>query len=232
MGKYVIVWLTLIPIIFSGCINNEYSDHKIEIKAQRVVKYFDSHSINVFHKWTYTTRGQGGYWFRFEKDSVLYSCGYYNDSDTTKLAVFYHFNTFTNDFPISIALDTTGYFRFIFSKFHNKIHITATDSNGRDHILLKNINLTNLFKDENPFSTLGNLTSLKDSLGIIHISRNRNVGNYTQFYLSSQHVLTYFPDSLHLNPKFKAIWMKEFATGKVLNKHWNLRKLSKPLDNG
>jgi hypothetical protein len=215
-----------------GLYKHIYSEHNIEIKAQHIVKYFDSHSIKVFNKWNYTTRGQGGIWFRYEKDSLLYSCSYYKDSDTTKLKVFHQFNTFTNDFPISKALDTTGYFRFQFSKFHNKIHITATDSNGQDHILLKNINLTDLFKAKNPFDLLGNLTSLKDSLDIIHITQNRNIGNFVQFYLSSQHVLTYFPNSLYLNPKFKAIWMIEFATGKVLNKHWNLRKLSKPLDNG
>lgn len=232
MVKYAVLWLMLFAIIFSGCINNEYSDHNIEIKAQHIVKYFDSHSINVFNKWSYTNRGRGGIWFRYEKDSLLYRCYYYQDSDTTKLGVFNQFNAFTKDYPISITLDTSGYFRFQFSNEHNKIQITATDSNGRDHILLKNINLTDLFKAKNPFNILGNLSSLKDSLGIIHISRNRNIGNFTQFYLSSQHVLTYFPDSLHLNPKFKAIWMKEFATGKVLNKHWNLRKLSKPLDNG
>lgn len=58
------------------------------------------------------------------------------------------------------------------------------------------------------------------------------MGNYIEFYLSRQHILTYLPDSLYVNPKSKELRLKEFAKGKTIKKNWNFRKLDKPMDNG
>ena len=112
------------------------------------------------------------------------------------------------------------------------INVSALTNFGSDTILVDKIKLKKLFMEREPFLEFANLSKLKDNLKIIGTFYRPDIGNFIQFYLTNQHVLTYFPDTLEINPKFKDIWMGYFSTGKTLTKNWNLRKLEKPLDNG
>jgi hypothetical protein len=139
---------------------------------------------------------------------------------------------FIIDFPCSFTFDTLNYWRFSLKKSNdNLINIVGVNRNGRDVTLAVNQKLTTLFTKANPYDKLSSLNNLKDKLGVIgvHSYNNKRIGNFIQFYLSRQHILTYFPDSIHIDNEY---WKKEFATGKMLNKNWNYRKLDAPIDNG
>ena len=68
-------------------------------------------------------------------------------------------------------------------------------------------------------------------LGVIGIAsyENQRIGNFIQFYISRQHILTYIPDTAKV---YNEYWKKNFATGKMIGRNWNYRKLKDPIDNG
>ena len=82
-----------------------------------------------------------------------------------------------------------------------------------------------MFKSANLFDELGALDKLRDSLGFYKVAYIKRLGNFIEFSLSSKYILTYLPDDLNLDPGFKNVWLSEFAKGKMIRKHWNLRKL-------
>ncbi len=195
-----------------------------------ITQRLDSNSINIFREWGYGTRGQAEIWEKLSWDSSLYSC-LYSDTDTIRLSVG-RLEGFKKDFPYDFFIDTLIYYRADFLKMNDTtIRISTVDNNGRDHILSQGVSLKSLFKTNDPFQHFKSLSVLKDSLGIYGTFYRPDIGNFIQFYLSSQHILTYLPDNSNLNPKFKDVWLKEFATGKTIKNNWNLRKLEKPIDN-
>src|SRR5690606_4903698 len=112
------------------------------------------------------------------------------------------------------------------------IDVAAWTNFGRDTTIADKIKLKFLFLTNDPFQRIGELSKLKDNLQIISTFYRPDIGNFIQFYLTNQHILTYFPDTLKINPKFKDVWINYFSKGKNLTKNWNLRKLEEPRDNG
>jgi hypothetical protein len=221
--------LTIIILTkFLACSDTQFSDKEIEIKAINITQRLDSNSINIFREWGFGTRGQFEIWTKQTWDSSLYSCMYFK-VDTIRLSIG-GLEGFKNEFPYDFIIDTSLYHRADFLKINDTtIRISAVDNHGQDHILSQGVSLKVLFKTNDPFQHFKSLSDLKDSLGIYGTFYRPDIGNFIQFYLSSQHMLTYLPDNPNLNPKFKDVWLKEFATGKTIKKNWNLRKLDNPL---
>lgn len=227
--RHIVILSAVILTILTSCSDKQLSDKEVEKQAYHIIQLLGKSTIDTFKHWSYGTRGEAEIWQKL--DTPSYSVFYFK-KDTLKLSVGLIEN-FKKDFPYSISIDTSQVQRIIFKKINNEyINLSAWTNFGRDTILIDKIKLKDFFLERNPFIEFANLSKLKDSLQIIGTFYRPDIGNFIQFYLTSQYVLTYFPDTLEMNPKFKDIWMGYFSTGKKLNENWNLRKLEKPLDNG
>lgn len=227
--RHIVILLAFILTILTSCSDKQRSDKEVEKHAYHVIQLLDKLAIDTFRHWSYGKRGEAEIWQKL--DTPSYS-GLYFKNDTLKLSVGLIEN-FKRDFPYSLSIDTSKVYRIIFKKINTEdVNISAWTNFGRDTILIDKIKQKDLFLERNPFIEFANLSKLKDSLQIIGTFYRPDIGNFIQLYLTSQHVLTYFPDTLEMNPKFKDIWMGYFSTRKKLNENWNLRKVEKPLDNG
>lgn len=227
--KHFLLISTLFLTLIVSCTSNQYSDKEVEKKAFRIIKLLDKSSIDTFKHWGYETRGKAEIWTKL--DTPTYGVFYFN-KDTLELSIGL-FENFKRDFPFSINIDTSKVYQISFKKISEEyINVSAWTNFGEDTIIIDKMKLKDLFTVNDPFQTFAKLSKFKDSLQIAGTFYRPDIGNFIQFYLTNQHVLTYFPDSLDINPKVKEIWMGYFSTGKTLTKNWNLRKLEKPLDNG
>jgi hypothetical protein len=191
-----------------------------------IIGLIDSSRIGSFHTWTYCKRGQTDIWDKQKGDCILYNCIYSQTEDTIKISIS-NLSLFSKDFPIKIDFDSTLFCRYIF-KFSKDsfICVKMIDTLGRDHILKRTYKLTQLFESRNPFQYFSDLNELKNKIGVIGIKYMPRIGDFIEFYLSPDYVLTYLPDSTSLNSKFSTIWKNEFNKGKMIEKYWNLRHIN------
>ncbi|MBN1969269.1 MAG: hypothetical protein JW870_07870 [Candidatus Delongbacteria bacterium] len=228
--KYILILSCL--LLFDSCsVSNKISDDEIEKRAIKIAELYDSTNIDIFKTWGYTPRGQAGIWFKNVGDSSIYRCIFIDRIDSANLMVM-QYDNFIKDFNLKITYDT-AYWRVTMQKQENRlIKIIGVDNHGKDVLIMDNVPQDSIFTTENPFIKFKELTELKDSLKIFGIHYYENLGGFIQFHLSAQHLLTYVPNIDLLNPKFKQVWLNEFSKGKWISKHWNLRKLDKPMDLG
>ncbi|GAB3018546.1 hypothetical protein GCM10027051_24720 [Niabella terrae] len=227
--RHLVLLLAFILTLIVSCIDNQYFDKQVEQNADRIIKLLDKSNIDTFKHWGYGTRGGAEIWSKL--DTPTYGCFYFN-KDTLKLSVGLIEN-FKRDFPFSLNIGTGRVHQISFKKITDEdINVSAWTNFGDDTIIVDKIELKDLFKEKDPFQTFAKLSKFKDSLQLVGTFYRPDIGNFIQFYLTNQHVLTYLPDTLEINPKFKEIWMGYFSTGKTINRNWNLRKLERPLDSG
>ena len=236
MRPFPKILLAIILSTFFACSDSQFSDKNIEVKALNISEKLDSIRIKTFYGWGFGHRGKADIFSKIinnpDSGFYSYSCFYFNDTDSIKLSIS-RFENFKKDFPFDIQIDTSKYYKVDFTKLKNdSVRISAIDNHGQDRVIVESISLKELFVRDDPFEKFKHLSNLKDSLGIFKNFYRPDIGNFIQFYLSSQHVLTYLPDDLCINPKFKTNWLGYFSTGKMVKKNWNLRKLDKPLDKG
>lgn len=67
------------------------------------------------------------------------------------------------------------------------------------------------------------MSNLKNELNVSKIYHNQHLGEFIQFYITYDDILTYMPDELNLNPTYKNAWLEKFNSGKMIKKNWNLR---------
>jgi hypothetical protein len=227
--RNLLILSSFILTLFISCTDTQLSDKEVEQKAYAIINLLDKNTIDTFRHWSYGTRGGAEIWGKL--DTPSYGCFYFK-KDTLKLSVGLIEN-FRKDFPYSIIVDTSQVHRIIFKKISDEdINVAAWTNFGRDTTIADEIKLKALFPTKDPFRRFAELSKLKDNLQIIGTFYRPDIGNFIQFYLTNQHILTYFPDTLQINPKFKDVWMGYFSKGKNLTKNWNLRKLEEPRDNG
>jgi len=228
--KFIATILTL--TFLTNCTDPKFSDKNIEKQALKITELLDSNSIQIFHSWNYGIRGSNEIWSKLKADSLKYACFYRTKKDTSYLTFHQPYN-FTKDFPSSLSFDTSKFWQFNFDMYQGDIfRITLVDNHGQDHITDTSISIAEIFTDNNPFDTLSKLSNLKERLGVYGISYRKDIGEFVEFWLSSQHKLTYLPDSLNLNPKFKKFWIEDFSQGRTIKKNWNLHKYKEPRDGG
>ncbi len=214
------------------CSDPEFSDKNIQIQAEKITNLLDSNSIEIFKKWNYGVRGDYEIWTKLLSDSSKYTCFYQTKKDTSYLSIYQPYN-FTQDFPCSFSFDTSKFWQFNFDLYQDKIfRITFVDNHGQDHIKDTLIPVQIFFTNNNPFDTLKNLSKLKDNLSVYGIVYRKDIGEFVEFWLSSQYKLTYLPDNLNLGPKFQKFWLDDFSQGKTIKKHWNLHKYKEQKDGG
>jgi hypothetical protein len=220
-----------ILILLNNCsMDYKSSDEQIEKRALKIIQSFDSTSIEIFKTWSCSQRGKGDVWHKNFGDTQLYNCIYLLEDESNILKVFGYEN-FKKDFNVNIPYDSslTG---IIFNrKKDDFLKVTGINNHGEDIIFFNNIYQDSIFSSINPIDKFQELTALKDSFDIIAIRYYERLGGFIQIYLSTQHILTYVPDILLLDAQFKQVWIDEFSKGNWINKHWNLRKLDKPIDN-
>lgn len=222
----------LLLTFLTECSDLKFSDRNIQNQAEKITTLLDSNSIQIFHKWNYGVRGDYEIWTKLSGDSSKYACFYQTKKDTFFLRFHQPYN-FGSDFPCSFSFDTSKFWQFNFDMYQDKIfRITFVDNHGQDHITDTLIPIKKLFAESNPFDTLQNLSKLKEDLGVYGISYRKDIGEFIEFWLSSQYKLTYLPDILNLNPKFQKYWVDDFSQGRTIKKNWNLRKYKEQRDGG
>jgi len=211
--------------LLSKCENSTRKDKNAEQVALNLINKIDSPSIELLKKYSYGRRGEYDFWQRISTDETLYSCSYKKDNDTVMLTVFRPYN-FVKDFPSTFNFDTANYEQYDFFKLNDSIVKILQDSTyGQDHISDTSILVKQLFPGDDPFAKFEALTNIKDELGFIGTFYRSDIGDFFQFWIIPQYKLTYLPDTLKLNPKFKKYWLDEFAKGKKIKENWSLLKV-------
>jgi len=222
----------LLLTFLTECSDPKFSDRNIQAQAEKITSLLDSNSIQIFHKWNYGVRGNYEIWSRLSGDSSKYTCFYYTKKDTSYLRIFQPYN-FTKDFSCGLLFDTSKFWQFNFDMYQDKIfRLTFVDNQGQDHITDTVIPVKKFFTNANPFDTLKNLSKLKDDLAVYGIIYRKYIGEFVEFWLSSQDKLTYLPDNLNLDPKFQKFWLDDFSQGTTIKKNWNLHKYKEQKDGG
>jgi hypothetical protein len=230
MQDYKFLLTSIVMVLCYSCSDIQTSPKTIEQKAIRIANRLDNSSIHIFHEWNYVSRGKTEIWYKEAQDTMWYNCVYVPFPDTMKLYINGNTQKFLIDYPLDFPIESLKYSRIdILKSTDNYIQIIAS-YNGKRIVIKSKIREQDVFKISNPIEEIHKLSKLKDSLEIVGIHSNKDLGNFNQYYLSSEDILTYLPDDLVLDPQFKDVWLKKFATGKIIKKNWNLRKLSHPID--
>ena len=208
---------------FTKC--NTSVNRDSEKTALNIANNIDSNSISLLKRFCFGKRGDLEFWQRVSSDSFLYSFSFKQLDDTAELAVFRPFN-FVKDFTTNYYFDTSRYYQFRFSKLKDTvIRIVAVTNQGQENILDTLLQVKQFFPDQDPFTILSTLTNIKDKYSFIGTSYRADIGDFIEFWLSPQYKLTYLPDTLNMNPKFKKYWLDDFYKGKLIKDHWSLQKV-------
>ena len=213
--------------------NSKLSDHEISNKAKKITQVINEKNIDVFYNWQFEYRGKGEIWTKSINDRTNFTAYYFKEKDSISFMIFSR-DLKGSEYPCLVEIDTSQYqSNFWFTKTENgQIEISSTKKDGTDTIIGKNYSDKDVFGENNPFNELNKLSNLKDEIGVVSIYNNQRLGDFTQFYITYEDVLTYIPDNLNLNPKYKNVWLENFKTGKTINKNWNLRHLENPKQGG
>jgi hypothetical protein len=233
MRIFKVTFLTFILSFLIGCNNSKFSKQEIELKAEKITQILNENNIEIFRGWQSEFRGKGEIWTKYKNNRTSFRAYYFKDEDSTSFMVFAR-DLKSSEYPCLIEIDTSKYqSNFWFTKSNNgKIKIHAIKNDGTKTIIGENYSEENIFGKENPFSILDNLSNLKNELGVSSIYHNENIGEFIQFYITHEDVLTYIPDELNLNPMYKDVWLENFEKGKMIKKNWNLRHLENPKQGG
>lgn len=215
--------------LFSKCTDSKLSDKTIEKRALKLSKQLDGEGTKTFSDWGFSKRGKIEIWAKNDKDSISYGFLYFKE-DTVKFTLF-GIDAFRKDYPFNPRIDLSNYYTVNFSQTKDgKVSISGTNYDAVKKTIAQNIPVNELFKSENPFEKLKNLSGYANKLGILLTFHKPDLGNFIEFYLTPEYVLTYLPDSLYINPKHKDKILKDLSTGTLIRKNWNLRQLAKPVD--
>ncbi len=218
--------------LLNSCSNSKRGDKELEEQANHIIQRLDTSFLHFLDEWNYVQRGQANFWSRLSGDSSIFNCSFYPSVDTPKLSI-YQIDKFLNYFKSSLKVDT-AYYQIQFTKISDTtLNLVGTNNNGQDILLSKNLSLSKIFPEQNPFDILAKLTQLKDTINVIGISHYNVLGGFVQFYLpGGQHILTYIPDTLLNSNYLNKFWKTEFSKGKQIKPDWNFRKLDNPIDGG
>jgi hypothetical protein len=211
---------------------NNSEDEEAEQKAIAIIEYVNQNHIQTFYDWIVGGRGYVQVFTRTYSDTIHgkdFSIWFYPD-DGGKISIpFPEIEAFSAEFPNNIEIQSVG--------VYEKIQIIKT---GNDEINVEFIyneevySITNsisaVFYNNNPIDLVDSIYSLKTKLKINAISHRKDLGNFFELGILPQYMLTYVPDSLVLNPKYKEHFEENMQSGKYLDKNWNFRKLDEPFE--
>jgi len=190
-------------------------------KAHKLIGALSSTRLKDLSHWNYGERGKLKFWYYDSSgiQSCLTTIEDRNDSSIVKVVrAKKFFKIFPLTFPAHLDSDTV-----IIIKHGENWSLITKYANGSSYNF-KVPNPDSAFAGRNPLYLFKDMNWFNHSFDIKGIVCNNSIGNFVQFYLSEGYILTYFPDSLFINPKVKEYWQKDFERGETLNKNWNLRK--------
>ncbi len=226
MRRFLIYIATFLSLTLSVKCNTSVQPEKVaEQAALNLAKNIDSNSLTLLKEYSYGRRGDHDFWQKLSADTTLYTCTYKANHDTIVLSIFRQLN-FVNDFASSFIFDTSVYYQYTFFQRNDTIvRILQVDNLGQDHINDTSVLTKDLFPNKDPFVKFTELTALKDKFDFIGTSYRSDIGDFIVFWITPQYKLTYLPDTLNMNPKFKKNWLDEFSKGKKIKEHWSLIKV-------
>lgn len=206
--------------------NTPISTYKATKKtALYLANNIDSSSISFLKKYSFGKRGEVEFWQRVSADSNLYFGSYKLKNDTVELTFNRPFN-FVKDFACSFKFDTSLYNEFRFSKLNDMIVGIGTNNNyGQEQFDDTLFEAKKLFPNQDPFATFSILTNIKDKYSFIGTSYRSDIGDFIEFWISPQFKLTYLPDTINMNLKFRKYWLNDFYKGEIIKEHWSLQKV-------
>lgn len=190
-------------------------------KAQKLIAALSPTRLKDLSHWNYVERGKLRFWYYDSAgiQSCLTTIEDRNDSSILKVVRAKKFlKIFPPNFPAHMDSDTV----VIVKHGENWSLVTKYANDTSYNFEVPNPDLA--FGDRNPLYLFKDMNWFNQSFDIKGIVSDNFIGNFVQFYLSEGYILTYFPDSLFINPKVKEYWQKDFKRGETLNKNWNLRK--------
>jgi len=228
-----LIFLTFILSLIWGCNNSELSEKEVETRAKKITQQLNENNIEVFHNWRFEYRGKGEIWTKRRENRNDYQAYYFNENGKQSFMIFPR-ELKSSEYPILIDMDTSKYHSNIwFSRLDNgKIEISPTLSDTTKLVASDNYYEKDVFGSKNPFEDLKRLSDLKDELEIVSVFHSENLGEFVQFYITYEDVLTYIPDELNINPIYKEHYLEEFKRGEMIKKNWNLRRLENPKKGG
>ena len=233
MKTIKIVFLIFIFSIATACSDSNHSAPEIEIKAKRIIQKLSKSNLDVFHDWEFHYRGDAEVWTKSRKIGWEIQALYFKEKD----CIFFRIDSRDlrlPDYPCLIKIDTSKYqSKFLFSKSNNeKIKISAFLKVGTEVSIGENYLDEEVFGKNNPFTDLYNMSSIKDEIEVLSIFNKLRIGNFIEFYITNEDVLTYIPEELIPNIGYNDVWLEYFKRGKMIKKNWNLRKLDNPKQGG
>ncbi len=160
--RTTIIILSIAALLHS-CNNTKRGDKELEEHANHIIQRLDTSTLQFLDEWSYAQRGQANFWSRLSGDSSIFNCSFYPSVDTPKLSI-YQIGKFLNYFKSSLNVDT-AYYQIQFTKIGDTtLNLVGTNNNGQDILLSKNLSLSIIFPEQNPFDILAKLTQLKDTL--------------------------------------------------------------------
>jgi hypothetical protein len=226
--KYSLLFIATAFVLtfFTECNSSIASDHDVERTALNLAENIDSNSLKLLKSYCYGKRGNLESWQRVSSDSFLYTFSNRHSGDTTELTVFRPYN-FARDFTTDFKFDTAKYYQFKFSNVRDTIVKISALINQTSLIINDTpIPIKQLFPNQDPFTTLTTLTNIKDRYSFVGSFYRGDIGDFIVFWLTQQHKLTYLPDTLKMNERFKRNWIDDFSKGKIIKPHWSLQKVN------
>jgi|KBSSwiStaDraftv2_1062776.scaffolds.fasta_scaffold186768_2 hypothetical protein len=225
--RHTLLFITtfLVLSFFTKCNSPIPTENSIEKAALKLADNIDSSSIFLLKKFCFGKRGDLEFWQRVSAGSSLYSFSFKQVGDTSDITIFRPFE-FVKDFPTNYPFDTSKYYQVRFSKLRDTVFRIASITNQANESIKDTLLLEKqLFPYQDPFETLSILTKIKDTYSFIGTSYRGDIGDFIEFWLSPEFKLTYLPDTLNMNPKFKKYWLDDFSKGKQIKQHWSLQKV-------
>jgi hypothetical protein len=220
----IIILAFLSLTLFTNCTSSTLTDKDVEQKAIFIANNIDTNSLNLLRKFCFGSRGNVNFWQRVSFNSSLYSFSQQLSSDTAKLTLSQPYN-FIKDFKSNYEFDTSKYYQFQFSKIKDTIvRIEEINNGGEEVIKDSSISVGQIFPDQNPFQTISTLTAIQNKFQFIGSFYRSDIGDFIVLWLSPKFKLTYLPDTLKMNERFKRCWIDEFENGKKIKQGWSLIK--------
>ena len=218
--------LFLILIFCYGCNRPLLSKKEILANSTQVTKKLNDNNIDIFRKWNFKLIRGSEEWEKQINDSIVYLVHKYKINDTIIYSLpKRHIHSI--EFPISIEVDTSLLSDFASIKFildvNKKLSIHSKDKNYKPVLIADSLNVEKFFLNENLFYKLDSLSKLKDELKVYRIDYFKRNGNFIEFYITSNDILTYIEDKSTLKPRQR--WLDNFEKGTEIKPKWNLRHI-------
>ena len=209
--------------MFHSC-ENRRRVVNVDDSVNEFIQTIDSNRLKALEHWYFVYRGPNGFWQNDSIDEERYNV-MYSSGDKKETITVHEPQRFIKDFDIDLQYDTS-IFNLKLIKVYDKVSVYTNWDR-----LIKTVEYSTL-TEKDPFKYMSELSDLKDKYGFVKISHPRKAGTFIEFYFSTSDLLTFIPDTADINPQFKPRWTKDWAKGRWINDHWNLRKLEKPIEVG